>query len=63
MSKARPGYARKTLLDEMLDFGPDESQPTTKTGPASDDVTARLQRLLKQIQEISRRIDDLSHRD
>ena len=46
----------RSTLDEFLDFGPDSQETSSRE---SLDVTARLTRIIKQIQELSQRIDDL----
>lgn len=48
-------------LNEMVDFGPEDVSPVPAA--PSKDVSARLQRLLKQLQELSRRVDNLANRD
>ena len=44
------------VLDDILNFGP-ESQT-----PPSDDFSERIRQLVKKLQEINRRIDQLSTR-
>jgi hypothetical protein len=52
-SKKHPKAEGKSLLDHSLDFGPEEV-----TLPPSD--LQRLEQILKQIEDISARIDKLS---
>ena len=47
-------------LNDMLDFGPDV--PEKSSAPVSSDVTMRIKNIIKQMQEISRRIDDLAEK-
>ena len=51
--KRFPKIEGKSLLDQSLDFGPDETQVS------SSDIK-RLENILKQIEDISVRIDKLS---
>ena len=44
-------------LHDILDFGPEKAAAHEPT-----DVTERIKRLVRQLQEINRRIDDLSNR-
>ncbi len=62
-------HGLKSVLKEMLDFGPEITEPTAVVHSPllppslpSHDVTSRLRNIVKQIQDISRRIDDLSER-
>ncbi len=52
-SKRHPNGDGKSLLDQSLDFGPEDSAL-----PPSD--IKRLQDILKQIEDISARIDKLA---
>lgn len=45
----------KTYLKEILNFGPIGH-------PASNEVTERIKQLVKELEEINRRIDELSNR-
>lgn len=45
----------KTYLTEILNFGPIGH-------PASQEVTERIKQLVKELEEINRRIDELSNR-
>ena len=54
--KTQSGLAKrdlKDLLDEMLSFGPETSSSNT-------DISERLRELVKKLQDINRRIDNLS---
>lgn len=45
----------RETLGSVLNFGPDNE-------PSDRDVTTRIQRIVRQLQEINRRIDRLTHR-
>jgi hypothetical protein len=46
-------------LDHMLDFGPEKDEaPVAQSANSLD----RLKQIVKKLQEINKRIDDLSHR-
>ena len=58
---AESGGKPQNPLSAMLDFGP---ETTTAAQPApSDEVTRRLKNLVKAIQDISRRVDELTGTD
>lgn len=44
-------------VNDLVDFGPEEPPVTSP-----QDASERLKKLVKQLQEINRRIDNLSHR-
>lgn len=46
----------KTFLKEILNFGPGESQPP------NTEITERIKQLVRELEEINRRIDELSNR-
>lgn len=46
----------RSYLKEILSFGPLETQPQ------SSEVTERIKQLVKELEEINRRIDELSNR-
>lgn len=46
----------KTFLKEILNFGPTDTQPVTT------DITERIKQLVRELEEINRRIDELSNR-
>lgn len=49
----------KSVLNALLDFGPETSAPAPTP---SHDVVDRIKQIVKKLQEINQRIDDLSHR-
>ena len=51
----------KTLMNDILDFGPDtiENVPQ-QTSPA---FTDRIKKIVEKLQEINKRIDELTSRD
>lgn len=49
----------KPSLNDLVDFGPDTDEVD---GKVTDNTAERLRRLVKQLQEINRRVDKLSHR-
>ena len=59
-SNHRVHYAgdAKSLLDALVDFGPDEAHPIE---PANQDVNSRLKSLVKKLQELNARIDKVSN--
>ncbi|MBI1859548.1 MAG: hypothetical protein HYR96_01345 [Deltaproteobacteria bacterium] len=46
----------KAFLKEILNFGPVETQP------ANAEITERIKQLVRELEEINRRIDELSNR-
>ena len=46
----------KTILKEILSFGPIETQP------ANNEITERIKQLVRELEEINKRIDELSNR-
>ena len=46
----------KSFLKEILNFGPVE------TMPANSEITERIKQLVRELEEINRRIDELSSR-
>lgn len=67
MSQQKPptyGRDSKSVLSALVDFGPETTPsptpiPTNAGGP---EFTQRILRLVKQLQEINKRIDDLASR-
>jgi len=58
MSAARnplPKRDRRNTIQELLDFGPDQTEITP-------DLAERLQRIVEKLQDINRRIDLLATR-
>ncbi len=59
-SKSVSGYNHrrdpKSFLKEILNFGPVE------THPANSEITERIKQLVRELEEINRRIDELSNR-
>ena len=55
---ARASKDSKDILSEILDFGPNHSDPDL----VSHDVSNRIKSLIKKLQDISQRIDNLSTR-
>ncbi len=45
-------------VNDLVDFGPETDEVEVTT----DNTADRLRKLVKQLQEINRRIDNLSHR-
>lgn len=52
-----PKSKTKGTIDSILDFG-----PGPVAAPTSGDMTERLRQIVRQLQEINRRIDNLSSR-
>ena len=46
----------RTYLKEILNFGPSEQRPV------NSEVSNRIKQLVKELEEINRRIDELSNR-
>ena len=46
----------KTFLKEILSFGPVETQP------ANNEITERIKQLVRELEKINKRIDELSNR-
>lgn len=61
--KAPKSFGRdgKALLNEILDFGPDTIEPVPQH--SSSHFTDRIKQIVKKLQEINKRIDDLTARD
>lgn len=53
---------KKSRLDQMLDFGTD-TQPTPSLRGVTQDANRRLENVMKQLDEISARIDRLMNED
>lgn len=66
-SQKPPAYGRNmnSVLSALVDFGPDTTPLSPKLVPSQasgSEVTQRILRIVKQLQEINKRIDDLATR-
>jgi hypothetical protein len=48
---------RENFLKEILDFGVNDAPQSNRT-----EINERIRKLVKELEEINRRIDDLAHR-
>ncbi len=54
-----PKRERRSVIQEILDFGPDQSEVAPHV---AEDVAERIQRIVEKLQDINRRIDHLASR-